>query len=272
MSSHSTSAPGSLPVLFADDYGFHTGNTWYRGRFRATGAETGIHLQSDVSGGAQAFSAWLNGVFLGSSTTGSADFTFPAGAVKGVGDNVVSVLTVNMGHEEDYNEANGNKAARGLIGANLLGGADDADLARAGRARRREPQGHRARGALHRRPVRRARGLVADRLPGRLVDTVTLPYTDTTPGVSWYRTNVALDLPRDQDTSLGLTITDDRVAPLPGDAVRQRLGGRQLRQLPRPAAQLPGAERDPEPERRQHDRDRGLEPRRHAPAASARSR
>ena len=38
---------------------------------------------------------------------------------------------------------------------------------------------------------------------------VTLPTTDTRPGVSWYRTNVALHLPKGQDTSLGLTISDD---------------------------------------------------------------
>ena len=41
-----------------------------------------MHLVSDSGGGAQAFSAWLNGTFLGSSTTGSADFTFPAGSVQ----------------------------------------------------------------------------------------------------------------------------------------------------------------------------------------------
>src|SRR5205085_5476044 len=62
--------------------------SWYRGRFRATGKETGIHLVSDSGGGAQAFSAWLNGTFLGSSTTGSADFTFPAGSVKSTGDKI----------------------------------------------------------------------------------------------------------------------------------------------------------------------------------------
>src|SRR5262249_6535531 len=56
MSSHSTTAPGSLPVLFADDYGFHTGVTWYRGRFRSSGKETGIHLTSGSGGNAQAFS------------------------------------------------------------------------------------------------------------------------------------------------------------------------------------------------------------------------
>lgn len=38
---------------------------------------------------------------------------------------------------------------------------------------------------------------------------MTLPTTDTTPGVSWYRTDAKLDLPHGQDTSLGLTFTDD---------------------------------------------------------------
>ena len=37
------------------------------------------------------------------------------------GDNVLSVLTVNMGHEEDYNSTNGNKTARGLTTASLTG-------------------------------------------------------------------------------------------------------------------------------------------------------
>jgi hypothetical protein len=70
MSTNGVSGANNLPVLYADDYGFHTGNTWYRGRFWASGKETGIHLVSDSGGGAQASSAWLNGTFLGSSTTG----------------------------------------------------------------------------------------------------------------------------------------------------------------------------------------------------------
>jgi len=39
--------------------------------------------------------------------------------------------------------------------------------------------------------------------------TTTLPASDKTPGVSWYRTDVALNLPKGQDTSVGLKITDD---------------------------------------------------------------
>ncbi|MER5450917.1 beta-galactosidase [Streptomyces sp. NPDC002764] len=207
---NSVSGANSLPVLYADDYGFHTGNTWYRGRFRTTGKETGIHLVSDSGGGAQAFSAWLNGTFLGSSTKGSADFSFPADSVKAKGDNVLSVLTVNMGHEEDYNSTNGNKAPRGLTSASLVGAPLTSVTWRVQGVRGGEDLQDTVRGPLS------TGGLYGERagwsLPGYpdgKWNRVSLPTTDTRPGVSWYRTDVDLDLPHGQDTSLGLTFTDD---------------------------------------------------------------
>jgi beta-galactosidase GanA len=210
MSTFSGSGANTLPVLYADDYGFHTGNTWYRGRFHASGNETGVHLVSDSGGTAQAVSAWLNGVFVGSSTTGTADLTFPAGALKTSGDNVLSVLTVNMGHEEDYNSTNGNKTARGLTSAALLGAPLTSVTWRLQGVRGGEDEIDPVRGPLS------TGGLYGERagwsLPGYPDDdwaTVDLPTSDTRPGVSWYRTNVALDLPKGQDTSLGLTISDD---------------------------------------------------------------
>ena len=205
----------TLPILYADDYGFHTGNVWYRGHFHATGAETGIHLVSDSggsgdpSGGAQAFSAWLNGVFLGSSTTGSANFTFPAGALRIGADNVVSVLTVNMGHEEDYNSTNANKTARGLTAAALIGASTPVTW---------RLQGNRG-GENIQDPVRGPLafgGLFGERqgwdLPGyptRGWTSTTLPTSDARAGVSWYRTDVTLHLPEGQDTSIGLTFSDN---------------------------------------------------------------
>jgi beta-galactosidase GanA len=205
----SITGPGSLPILYADDYGFHTGSTWYRGRFPSSSGVTGVHLTSDSGGGAQAFSAWLNGVFLGSSTNGAGNFTFPPGALRpsglpGGGDNIVSVLTVNMGHEEDYNSSNGNKAARGLTGASLIGAPTT-------------PITWRLQGA---RDVDTVRGLLSTgglygeragwQLPG--FDDhrwTTASGRDTTAGVSWYRTTADLHLPKGQDTSIGLTFTDD---------------------------------------------------------------
>ena len=210
MTTFSSSGIGSLPVLYADDYGFHTGSTWYRGRFRAGAGATGVRLDSDSGGGAQAFSAWLNGTFLGSSTTGSGDFAFPAGALRADGDDILSVLTVNMGHEEDYNSANGNKAARGLTTASLLGAPVTPITWRLQGVRGGEQQIDSTRGPLS------TGGLYGERagwsLPGfddRGWAAVSLPAGDTTPGVSWYRTSVALNLPGGQDTSIGLTVTDD---------------------------------------------------------------
>ena len=209
--SNSTTTPGTLPVLFADDYGFHTGSTWYRGRFTGTGKETGITLSAQSGGGAAASSVWLNGTFLGSSTSdGQKTYPFPPGTLKTGGDNVVSVLTVDMGHEEDYNESNGNKAARGLTAATLAGAPLDTITWRLQGDRGGESPVDTVRGPLA------TGGLYGERagymLPGYPTtgwQPVTLPATDTTPGVSWYDTNVTLHLPKGQDTSLGLTITDD---------------------------------------------------------------
>ena len=210
MTTNSVTGVVSLPVLYADDYGFHTGNTWYRGRFRSTGKESGVHLVSDSGGGAQAFSAWLNGRFLGSSTTGSADFAFPAGSVSTHGDNVLSVLTVNMGHEEDYNSTNGNKTARGLTTASLTGAPLNTITWRLQGVRGGEDEIDPVRGPLS------TGGLYGERagwsLPGYPDGgwkSVTLPTSVKRPGVSWYRTQVTLHLPQGQDTSLGLTFADD---------------------------------------------------------------
>ena len=210
LTTNSISGAGQLPVLYADDYGFHTGNTWYRGRFRSTGKETGVHLASDSGGTAQAFSVWLNGTFLGSATTGSGDFVFPVGTVVPAGGNVLAVLTVNMGTEEDYNSTDGNKAARGLTEVSLTGSPLTTTTWRL--------QGVRG-GETLQDPVRGAYangGLYGERagwsLPGfpdRAWTPVTLPTAQPRAGVSWYRTEATLTLPEGQDTSVGVTMTDD---------------------------------------------------------------
>ncbi|WP_431873773.1 beta-galactosidase [Amycolatopsis sacchari] len=207
--SNSSTTVGTKPVLFADDYGFHTGNTWYRGRFTGDGRQTGITLASQSGGPAGAFSVWLNGVFLGSSKDLQHTFDFPPGVLR-QGENEISVLTVNMGHEEDYNASNGNKAARGLTSARLTGAPLTSVTWRLQGVRGGETGLDPVRGPLN------TGGLYGERagwsLPGfpdGSWNRVTLPAKNTTPGVSWYRTTADLDLPRGQDTSLGLTITDD---------------------------------------------------------------
>lgn len=204
----SVTKPGSLPVLFADDYGFHTGNTWYRGHFSANArqsAPTGIYLKAKSGGPGGAFSVWLNGHFLGS-ITGNEERTFGfPWQYLAKGDNVVSVLTVNMGHEEDYDSTGENRTARGLIEAKPVGAPANAVAWRI--------QGATAPDKL--RGPYNFGGLFGERQrwpldPGRAADwkPATLPDSDPGAGVTWYRTDVTLDLPRDQDTSVGLDIID----------------------------------------------------------------
>lgn len=207
---NSSTTPSTLPVLFADDYGFHTGDVWYRGRFRGTGNETGINLTAQTGGTAGAWSVWLNGRFLGTTSAGQQSFTFPAGSVHRTADNVVSVVVENMGHDEDYNSQDSNKSARGLTGAVLTGAPLTSLTWRIQGNRGGEHLIDPTRGPLN------TGGLYGERqgwsLPGfpdQKWQRTTLPTKDTTPGVSWYRTDVNLRLPKNQDTSLGLKITDD---------------------------------------------------------------
>ncbi|MFH8341789.1 beta-galactosidase [Streptomyces sp. AM6-12] len=209
---HSITTPGSNgPVLFADDYGFHTGSTWYRGRFTGTGKETGITLSTQSGGGTAASSVWLNGVFLGSSTKdGQQTYTFPEGVVKNGADNVVSVLTVDMGHEEDYTPHSGNKAARGLTGATLLGTAFNSLTWRLQGVRGGESPVDPVRGPLATGGLYGERaGYMLPGYPTAVWKPVTLPATDPTPGVSWYTTDVSLQLPEGQDTSVGVRLDDN---------------------------------------------------------------
>ncbi|GHF70925.1 beta-galactosidase [Amycolatopsis bartoniae] len=196
--------PAGQPVLYADDYGYHYGDVWYRGRFQATGGETTVTL-SATTGTAGQFSAWLNGVYLGTSGPGTKQFPIPAGALKA--GNVLSVLVENMGHNEDWNANDSHKEPRGLTAATVgadpiawkiqgaLGGENGADPVRG--------------------PLNNG-GLYGERngwsLPGfndASWPATTLPSTEPTPGVSWYRTTFALHLPAGQDNSIGLRIDDN---------------------------------------------------------------
>ncbi|KAI9488309.1 hypothetical protein BDB00DRAFT_791956 [Zychaea mexicana] len=55
-STYSITVPETLPVLFADDYGYHTGNIWFRGTFDGSSEVTGLNLTC-MSGSGSAWSA-----------------------------------------------------------------------------------------------------------------------------------------------------------------------------------------------------------------------
>jgi hypothetical protein len=169
-----------------------------------------VTLSSQSGGSAGAFSVWLNGTFLGSSTDDQHTFTFPAGSVSQGKDNVLSVLTVDMGHDEDYDSNNSNKAARGLTAARLTGSPLTSITWRLQGVRGGEQGLDAARGPLNTGGLYGERaGWSLPNYPDQSWGHVTLPTTDTTPGVSWYRTDATLNLPRGQDTSVGITINDD---------------------------------------------------------------
>jgi beta-galactosidase GanA len=200
--------PAAPPVLYADEYGFHHGDVWYRGRFTATGTETGVNV-SAITGRAGIYSAWLNGAFLGSSGDATHRFDFPPGAVRPGATNVLAVLVENMGHNEDFNADDSHKQPRGLTAAALLG-----STAKVGWRIQGNLGGERLAD-----PVRgpfNVGGQYGERtgyyLPGypdQRWARVALPHPDTTPGTSWYRTTFTLRLPAGQDVPLGVRIDDD---------------------------------------------------------------
>ncbi|QRW09228.1 glycoside hydrolase family 35 protein [Ceratobasidium sp. AG-Ba] len=111
--------PSTLPVLYADDYGFHLGNILWRGRFN--GKASGVQL--NVQGGtASGWSAWLNGDYIGSfpgdpvSVNGALNLTF-ANATVSDKENVLLVLQDHSGHDQ----RDAALYPRGILKAALIG-------------------------------------------------------------------------------------------------------------------------------------------------------
>lgn len=103
MNTSSIYPPATYPVLYADEYGYHTGPLLWRGKFN--GSAEGVFLS--VKGGtAFGWSAFLNGQHIGSyaganvyNPTGSLSLTFPSTALAAKGENVLLVVQDNMGKD-----------------------------------------------------------------------------------------------------------------------------------------------------------------------------
>ena len=209
----------TLPVLFADDYGYHYGSVWYRGRFSATGAETSVDLNA-ITGKRGTYLVWLNGRYLGSAVggveadadspvnanPGPGSFPVPANLLKPGKPATLSVLVENMGHNDDWTADDTRfRQPRGLVGASIAGSAAPISWRIQG-AQGGENLVDPARGPLN------TGGLFGERngwtLPGfpdhGWSGISSLTGTPLTPGVTWLRTGFKLDLPRAQDTSVAL--------------------------------------------------------------------
>jgi len=214
-----TKPPAGQPVLTADDYGFHQGDVWYRGRYTGSTSATTINVRYG-GGGAGLLQAWLDGTYLGQNvlpsgvsspaTTGTATFAIPATLRTG-DTHVLSVMVRNDGHNEDGGVNDAHKEGRGLISVAMtdaaltavptaiawkiqgnLGGEDIVDTARG---------------------ITNSGGLYGERhgwnLPGypdASWATTTLPASTAAAGTSWYRTGFDLNIPAADDASLGITI------------------------------------------------------------------
>jgi hypothetical protein len=189
-------------------YGYDHGHVWYRGHFTATGEETAVKLNA-ITGKNGVYQVWLNDTYLGWAKGGTqADSDAPGNPDPGPGtftlpplapgtQAVLSVLVENMGHNDDWTADDTRfMQPRGLVGASLIG----ADTPVSWRLRGNEPDP--VRGPLNNG------GLLGERsgwhLPGDQSGDWRPAPTTLTPGVTWYRTEFVLDVPRDQDVPVAL--------------------------------------------------------------------
>jgi FtsP/CotA-like multicopper oxidase with cupredoxin domain len=180
--------------LSVDDYGFHHGVVWYRGHFKASGAERAFAF-AGMTGRAGAAAVWLNGVYLGSAIarddgTISARMRIVPAALRVNAGNVISVLFENMGHNENLSRDPGGAQSRGMLRAALSKGRGSIAWHILGN------------GEYNTDPVRGP--LNAGGLGGEIAGwhnpefsdlswtPATLPATTTRAGVTWYRAHVAL--------------------------------------------------------------------------------
>jgi beta-galactosidase GanA len=191
-----------VPVLYADDYGFHAGDVWYRGHFGGATA-TGVTLAANTGNSTGIYSVWVNGNYLGSASGGHS-FPFPAGTLHDGADNVVSVLVENMGHDEGTG-----MAPRGLTSARLAGTTATLTWRIQG-DRGGEDLIDPVRGPLNTGGLSGERaGWTLPGYPDRGWPSATLPAASSTPGVTWYRSTFEASLPKDQDVPVALRFADD---------------------------------------------------------------
>lgn len=198
------SKPATYPVLYADEYGFHTGPHLWRGRFTGNATGAFINVIHGVYGG---WSAWLNGDFIGSTygdstlTQTNLTLSFANATVKS-GENVLFIIQDNMGHDETTGAIN----PRGISNATLFGGSFTSwkIAGNAGGEANIDPvRGPLSEGGFH-----------AERLGWHLPGFDDSKWASSAPsvglntsGANFYRTIFPLDLPEGHDVSLAFGLS-----------------------------------------------------------------
>lgn len=214
-------------ILFASQYGLHANNIVWRGHFGISSHCAPSDVYIKVEGGrSSAFSAWLNGVYLGSveadreKSASASTFTIPQRALLVNRNNVVTVLQDHMGIEMEAGQLPigfRDDASRKLEAVKLPRGIVAFNFPSLRNANRTEPevkwkvqgnyQGESAPDAV-RRSLNEG-GLHAEvrgwHLPGYDVSHWSTLSNKPRGRVIFYRTAFDLDLPR--NTDLGLTFS-----------------------------------------------------------------
>ncbi|KAJ6605805.1 glycoside hydrolase superfamily [Mycena sp. CBHHK59/15] len=95
--------PLTLPVLYADDYGFHSGVQIFRGHFTGAASSANLTVQGGTASG---WSAWLNSDYIGSfpgtmaATSGTLSLSFANATLVESGENVLTVVMDHSGHDQ----------------------------------------------------------------------------------------------------------------------------------------------------------------------------
>lgn len=209
-----TPVPSGGPVLFADDYGFHYGDVWYRGHLEGAAGAGSVSL-SYVTGTQGLLMAWLDGKPLGTHRmpvpdartvrrgTWSATATFPVDP--GPGPHVLSVLVRRMQHDEDGRADDTHKAGRGLVSVAFGGAAPAVRWRIQGEAAPDPVRGPLNNGGLY----GEREGWHLPGFPDRLWRSVGFPRAERRQGVVWFRTRFRLTVDPGTDASVGLTLADD---------------------------------------------------------------
>jgi hypothetical protein len=210
--------PGQ-PVLDMSAYGFDNGDVWYRGRFEGSTDAQKIALHYG-GGGSGMLQLWLDGRFVGEHelpggmprpvTHAVAEFALPAQAQQ-PGKHVLSVMVRNNGHNEDGGADDEHKEPRGLISVSLS--RQDGSTYAVPIAWRIQGNEGGEKIADPVRGVMNNGGLYGERkgwhLPG--FDDSRWPRAragQPYAGTRWYRTTFRLNIPKEDDASIGLTIGD----------------------------------------------------------------
>jgi beta-galactosidase GanA len=223
-----TARPDGQPNMSMDAYGFHDGDVWYRGRFTGTPDARALSLYYGA-GGSGLVQAFVDGQFVGEAetpgglprpiTTGTARFALPANAQSG--EHVVSVMVRNNGHNWDLDSDDFHKEARGLISASIEApGGRSFGIPIAWKIQGKQGSEDLPDGA--RGPANNG-GQYGERmgwhLPGfndKAWAKASVPAAQADAGTNWYRTSFALNVPKGQDATIGLSFGDATTPRSPG--------------------------------------------------------